>query len=327
MNDDDQFDAFLKGEGALARRLQSLEQPAPPAALDAAILARARAAIAQQRAPAANDSAAPARRHGAALGWYWRVPAGIAATILVGVIARQSFEADKGMQDYDASAVEAKMAPPAALPAPAADAAPRAGNEAPRAPAPAPVEVEGPPPQAVASGKPRMPSGAAVQPAPRARALPAPPAAPALVQIEEQIASGADREITVETPRPANGAYSLARTPFSAAPAPAPAAPAPHQPAAAQASATAEAQLSQKAVSAPKSGRVTVTGSAIKREEAALDALLPADTPAAMLERIEQLLAAGNQQAAVAAWKEMQRLHPVYPIPDAIREKLDTPVP
>ena len=95
MTDDAEFDAFLNGEGDLARRLQGLAQPGPSAALDAAILANARAAMAQQGpSVAANDSgdATPAPRLAPSLGWRWRIPAGIAATVLVGVFANQTFQ-------------------------------------------------------------------------------------------------------------------------------------------------------------------------------------------------------------------------------------------
>ena len=93
--------------------------------------------------------------------------------------------------------------------------------------------------------------------------------------------------------------------------------------------------MAQEASSAQKSTRVVVTGSGIRREPAdaqismpaAAERAVPADAAAAMLERIEALLAAGNQQAAIAAWKELQRLHPAYPIPDATREKLNKPLP
>ncbi len=132
MSDDAEFDAFLKGEGELSHRLHAMQQAAPSAALDAAIVERARELMAQEsaRPVAANDAgdSTPAPR----LGWRWRVPAGIAAIVLAGVLARQSFqssadlgqganmpqEADQPVQLRQAPAV-APAAEPAAAPAPA----------------------------------------------------------------------------------------------------------------------------------------------------------------------------------------------------------------
>lgn len=97
MSDDAEFEAFLKGEGELSRRLQALPQPSPGAELDAAILGRVKQDLArEERPPAANDAGddVPVPRLGRGLGARWRIPAGIAATVLVGVMAKQSFEAN-----------------------------------------------------------------------------------------------------------------------------------------------------------------------------------------------------------------------------------------
>jgi hypothetical protein len=109
---DAELDAFLKGEDELSRRLKALEQPSPSAELDAAILAQA------ERPAAANDgsdgvaSKAPLQR----LGPRWQVPAGIAATVLAGVLAHQAWQASA---DLDGGAELRHMAPvPAASPAP-----------------------------------------------------------------------------------------------------------------------------------------------------------------------------------------------------------------
>jgi hypothetical protein len=42
-----------------------------------------------------------------------------------------------------------------------------------------------------------------------------------------------------------------------------------------------------------------------------------------MLERVEQLLQAGDRAGAVAVWKALQKAHPDYPIPDSTREQLE----
>jgi hypothetical protein len=163
--DDAQFEAFLKGEGELSQRLQALAQPSPSAELDAAILARATVDVARQTRPAAANDAgsAPAPQLARNLSWRWRVPAGIAATVLCGVFVHQSWQADKASRAGKLAVAEAPpevlmiqtpttpapMAPPAEvqvqmdsraapMAAPKSVAAPAAVAQAP-APPPAPV--------------------------------------------------------------------------------------------------------------------------------------------------------------------------------------------
>jgi hypothetical protein len=150
--DDAQFEAFLKGEGSLARRMKALAQPSPSAELDAAILARATLDMAREPRPAAaNDAgaASPAPKLGRGLSWRWRVPAGIAATVLAGVIANQSWRdndaaklaAQPVLAEAPAAAPEAPRpvtAPPALQDA-AARPAPKVRSTAKAAPVPAPA--------------------------------------------------------------------------------------------------------------------------------------------------------------------------------------------
>jgi len=92
INDDAEFSAFLKREGKVAQQLQSLPQPQPSAQLDAAILAAAKAQLEASRTPqigarvAANDEV-PHSGKRAAAGFFtrWRIPIGIAASLLVTV--------------------------------------------------------------------------------------------------------------------------------------------------------------------------------------------------------------------------------------------------
>lgn len=186
MSDDAEFDAFLKGDDALSRQFQALPQAGPSAALDAAILQRARDLMASQARPeAANDPAVgtPSTRR-AGLGWRWRVPAAIAATVLAGVFAHQAFQASADLQANVgmpaqevavlspapmpatvAAPTPAPLAKPAPLAAPAPVAAPRA-RTAVRAPS-APPLLEAPP---AAAAPPAPVSLALPPPAPRALA-------------------------------------------------------------------------------------------------------------------------------------------------------------
>jgi hypothetical protein len=98
LNSDDmndaEFDAFLKGEDALSRELQAIPQTEPPAGLDAAILGRAQALMASDGRPAAaNDAADGTISPLPRLGLRWRVPFGIAATLMAGVLAHQAWRA------------------------------------------------------------------------------------------------------------------------------------------------------------------------------------------------------------------------------------------
>lgn len=116
MSDDAQFEAFLRGEGDLARQLQALPQPSPSAELDAAILERARLAVVQQDRAAANDPGVvqPNNPHLArSVGMRWRVPAGIAAAVLAGLIGHQAFQQSSDMEPAQMSMDDEVVAAPA----------------------------------------------------------------------------------------------------------------------------------------------------------------------------------------------------------------------
>lgn len=127
MSDDAQLDAFLRGESGLARRLQAMPQPSPSAELDAAILEKVRASMAPVVREAANDPGAPGARPARSLGLRWRVPAGIAAMVLVGLFARQSYETSVGavqvslpqQERAEAARVQERAVTPATPPPPA----------------------------------------------------------------------------------------------------------------------------------------------------------------------------------------------------------------
>ncbi|QYF93406.1 hypothetical protein KY495_22495 [Massilia sp. PAMC28688] len=318
MSDDEQFEAFLHGEDALARQLQALAQPAPPPALDAAILARARAAVEQERPRAANDEAppAPAARHPARLGWRWQVPAGIAATVLAGLIARQSFESDTGVNVHEAApTLEAAMPQErAAPPAPAVAVAPAPDGRRDAAPAPAAVAPSASgPSRAVVSRADKVPARSAQRPPPPAPApsvAPAPPAAMAPAPLAESIIAPppppneAAREATASRYR-----ATLSARGFGEVQAP-----------------PASYQQDGEAKGAPHRAPVfphIATDRAVPVHAEAVAAPPPEQEAASvMLARIEALLAAGKQAEAASEWKKLRALHPGYPVPDSTREKL-----
>ncbi len=169
MSDDAQFEAFLRGDDALSRALQAMPQAEPSPELDDQIMKRVRFAHAQRSREAANDAQVksdPAL--GIGTGKRWRVPVGIAASVLAGVFATQLLESERGRRDADmAPASEAVLVSEVVAPAP-------------------PVEVNmptpPPPPPAAPSARGRSapPPVAAVPPAPiHVQMAPAAPPAPA----------------------------------------------------------------------------------------------------------------------------------------------------
>lgn len=188
--DDDAFEAFLRGEDPLSAQLRGLEQPAPPPALEARIRAEAEQALRASRdaANAANDAeekalvASPLGR--------WRTPLALAATVVIGVslgLQWKGWHADTPSTLSDAlpaDAPPAAMQDPAALarlPELAAPAAPARQATLARDDAEQPIPPPPPPPPAPAP--PASPASPAppTPPAPAPLALPAPGAAAAAV--------------------------------------------------------------------------------------------------------------------------------------------------
>jgi hypothetical protein len=214
---DAELDAFLKGEDELSRRLKALEQPSPSAELDAAILAQA------QRPEAANDasdgvaSKAPMQR----LGLRWRVPAGIAATVLAGVLAHQAWQASA---DLDRAREVSGVAPAPALPAPPVPQQPAAiehspvpqAKVSPPAPKPrqpavqrsAPQVSDAPPPPPPSPPPPPVESYSYSAPAAAAPAPPPAAAAPLRFAEERRTVEVTGRRNRVEVQGPVVGRSS-----------------------------------------------------------------------------------------------------------------------
>jgi hypothetical protein len=305
MNDDAEFDAFLNGEGDLARRLQALAQPGPSAALDAAILANARAAMAQDARPAAaNDSGdgtlAPRRTPG--LGWRWRIPAGIAATVLVGLFAHQTFQ-----QGGELNEVVNPVAVPAAPVAQDVEAAARVEDSPPAAAAAAPAEK---PAASKALQKPaaRAKESKAEKPAPAPAPVVEAEARAEMADLQRQAMTAKKSKVDKST----SDAYRAREE--SAAPLPAPVvsyspAPAPPPPQEVHVAGRRNAYEPQL------SGGLIVPPSApapVAQVEAR-----------AWLERIEKLLEQGRRDEALREWKAFRAAYPAYPVPGTTRERLE----
>jgi hypothetical protein len=112
--EDAAFDDFLEGRGELVKQLKALSQLTPSAALDAAILASAKAAVAQaerSKENAANDPVSPSKP-----GFLtrFRIPLAMAASLMVAVLVAVQWHAQPEYQ----AAVQVAQAP-VAEPAPA----------------------------------------------------------------------------------------------------------------------------------------------------------------------------------------------------------------
>jgi hypothetical protein len=310
-DDDRELDAFLRGEDDLAGALRGLEQPAPPPALDARIRAQAQAALAEPvgaanddaQANDANDASAAIDAEERALVasplGRWRAPLAVAATVVVGVSL--ALQWDGGRQDT-APAALADAAPPASGPqapepasVPAPAAAPAAAPEATRQQEAASPVVE----KAVPGPAPATRQGRATRAAPTEAVRPAPPPPPA----------------SAANPAPAMPAAAPAP---SSAPAPA-SAPSFHmQHFAAPQSAEGDAEgVAVQRRNAPATTHVEVAGSRVT----AADERRPRE----WLAVIGQLLDHQLDDDARTSWAHFRREYPDYPVPDALRRRLDGP--
>jgi hypothetical protein len=276
-------------EQAFARRLAQLGPQAEPSpALDARILAAARAA----EADAGLRSTSRVRR--------WPVALGVAASLVLAIgIAWQLRPLPGPAERYSTAPAESARQPPSV----------QAGKTMPETivpPRDTAVFVPSPPPLPAKPIPARAPP-----PMPAVVTAPAPPEPP----------------IVFDTPAPA-------------APMAAPALPAPPPP--------AEPTTQAESNAAKTLDRVDVTGSRIRQskaaadetmQESAIDAAAAADQAAgdepesevppatadspdvrdAWLQRIRELVAAGQTDAARASLKEFVRRHPDAPVPDDLR--------
>jgi len=304
-------DALTPEERALADRLARLgPQGEPSPALDARILAAARAATS---APAAT---APTHRSPRRRQRRWPVAFGAAATlVIVGGLAWQLRPVDDLQVDYseapravsgpsaDAApapgpAQQAMRARVVAPPSPAAEVAPAAADSAaPASASPAPIPAKPTEPAAATERFAEAASGAGAQPAPKAFATkPSAPAEPPVVF---------DEPSPMDTPSPPGELRHLAPPaqpappPPAAPPAPAPAARAaiafPQEPASGNAPATRSVVEAEKKARAQRAKTLESTARRIPAAQVASGAVAqparPADPAAAAdasaLDRIE----------------------------------------
>ena len=326
MNNDAAFDAFLRGEGELSRALQSMPQASPSAELDAAIRARIRTSMAQQSAEAANDpgaaSGTPMLAPG--LGLRWRVPAGLAATLLAGLFATQAYQENDARQRMDLPIEEHAVVAPAPVmaPPPATEAAP----DTPQVQAPVVLQQTPSAPSAPAAPLRRVPKAPVIVAAP-ARVGPIPTAperasAPATTPAAATPALAPPIVTNARSAKPAAQSDAVvhyaSREAAKAAPAPAPipqegvAAPADDK---SQLEASVEGRAPVSVITPEPASRVELSGSRIGREGTP-------SSPAAWVGQIETLLKEGRQDEARREWIRLRQHYPQYQAPEPLNAQL-----
>lgn len=340
-NDDDaEFDAFLQGKGPLAQGLADLQQPEPPAALDAAILARVAADLGQgagagtaapSGAQAANDSEGPPDFQPRRWRERWRVPVALAAGVTAISIALPLWQDEVALQQQAIHGQMQDMQIPAMpAPAPVEEAAMPTDTAA-----PAP-EVSGPMKDAARPAAPAAmaPAPAAARPQPGiAAAAPAQAAAKAEAARNDAAAEKRDAAAgarkAIEREQAETRAQSMRKPDVYPAPvveaapaqapvqAPAVAPPPPPAPA-------ATPGLPKIALQPQADYRAAASDSkpALARHLAEETVSQPLYPPA-VIARIEQLLRDGKRAEALAEWERLRAAYPGYPAPDKLREALE----
>jgi len=362
--DDKDFDAFLRREGELAQLLQQLPQAAPSAELDAAILAAAKAELAKAdtlllpRAAAANDSVA-GERHALAPSFIrrWRIPLGLAASLLVTVqLVRLELTDEQTLPNAPAILLERTPAP-----APAPAAAPAAIQQDKMV-----EEVGGPdlksaseekrkkvqsnaPPVGRDQAKEAAKAAVARQPAPVAS--PAPPATLQKPAVESDVAAPAAAPLLAREPAPFSA--PAPQPAFAPAPAVAPAASYSRRDTDLSRGVNAPQVVAERPVApaplpmpTPERAVAPVENDTPKREAGAGSvsgrivtdqgaAAAPAPAPAVAaksvpvpnpaddwLAKIDALLKAGSKHEALLEWRKFRNAYPDYAVPDTFKEKM-----
>jgi hypothetical protein len=327
-------------ERELARRLARdgvVHEPGP--ALDARILAAARAAVGDQApgspplaagsssAPPAGESAGPAQRRGRRFERrHWMLGFGVAASLLLAVTVAWQLRPQRTTQFvYESAEAPAAPQPVADLPGPAAATSP--------AKAPGPLQLD--PPlaagrRAPAPGSPARPVQIELRPPPP---MPVPP--PRVARLGD-VAPPPAQAPTREAAAPVRQAEP-ARAARRAGP-PAPAAPAPMaevganrdpnaagkgsaEPvdAAGAAASVAAAQPPGERDAAAAAPAESEAGASALRAAVAKDSRLP---PKAWLRRIRRHRFEGNSALAIASMQAFRRAHPDRAIPEDLRPLL-----
>ncbi|MYN18059.1 hypothetical protein GTP81_14965 [Rugamonas sp. FT107W] len=291
--EDAEFEDFLKGEGDLARQLHDLPQPQPPAALSVAILARAAADMRSAGAEPANDAlhdaapaAAPARHYLRRA----RVPLGLAASAVFALFAVRVLM-PQAVAPVAKEPVVVAAAPVAEAPPPAIDI-----ESAPQPPAPKAVQRK----RSATRTAPATDIAAAAD-AERATppVLAAPSIAPSILAAPQVMAAPLAKRSAVLAAR--EESKQLVLQPEPGAEGPLLAAPAPF----------ARMQAPMMSASASKPRPMSYFGAAAE------------DPPAPeWLDRIAEMLKAGQTKEAHAEWLKFRMRYPDAEVPPELQRQL-----
>jgi hypothetical protein len=298
LHDDAEFDAFLKGEGALAESLQAMAQPAPTAALDAAILARAQELMRAEQQPraAANDPApAGEPRLAPSFMMRMRVPVVLAASVLLSVMTIQLWQTEPALNRPVVA--EMIIAPAAAPPPEPPLMQERAADAVAAKPAPAPVLAQTPP---VVAAIPAPAPTPAPAPAPVFARAPAEPAARAYEDRKDSPVAGYGGE---------NAKQEAEHKQL-------------------QPEITQRVEITGSAVARRVPAESAMPITSISPAPLATPAL-ERDRPTIWLSAIDELIKAGLKHDAVEEWNKFNRAYPNYPVPEktraAIRDLTEAP--
>ncbi|MDB5769266.1 MAG: hypothetical protein JWQ61_4080 [Collimonas fungivorans] len=283
-HDDAEFEAFLQGQGDLARKLRRLPQPSPSADLDAAILAQAEAltAAAVPVREAANDAPPPKTGKPGKPRWRWNTQLALAASVVLATLVTLRWQNEPVVEPAEpARKIEqpeqVAQAPQAEAPPPAAPAAapppPAAGKQrtAPQPARPKPARQE-PPPAASAPAQAKAEAGVADS---------NPQLGAAETATRQNYAAAPEQLARKETPDSRVRAIVIPVPKVAAAPEPSVPAPvvAPAKP---EASTKAEAWLSV----------------------------------------IEEMIKAGLRRDALDEWEKFNQAYPGYPVPEKLSTQI-----
>ncbi|MGZ3158970.1 MAG: hypothetical protein ACXU7H_07795 [Burkholderiaceae bacterium] len=317
-SEEEAFDDFLQGRGELVKQLKALSQLTPSAALDAAILASAKAAVSQaerSKQTAANDPVSP-RKPGFVT--RFRLPLAMAASLMLAVLVAVQWhaqpESSAPIQVAQAPAPEPTPTPASELPqlAQADMQAKTLSDTASRnAPAAAPTMSAAKPSGMVADSRAltsekktstQIAANAAANDAAKSAAARA-DAAPT------QLAQADTSQLKFK---------SMAMQEERVAAAPAPAVPPAATSAAAPSVAGNLAKESARAAPPP----VAVQAFSPQTTVASLARTDSQEKQKAWLARIEEMIKADSRKEALAEWEKFEKAYPDYPVSEKLKAQI-----
>ncbi|CAN5767500.1 hypothetical protein BH11PSE12_BH11PSE12_34050 [soil metagenome] len=320
--EDDEFDAFLKGQGELAQQLQALPRSVPSAALDAAILAQVTANLArngvQQKnaAPvAANDASIPGGAGNSRPSFLsrWRSPVGMAASLVIGLFIMLQWQQQNLLPVIVAQAPQAS--PSSSTSTPVIQIPQVAVSDA--------AKMSEPIPAPTTLGAAAVPQAKTAAPAAATKPLSSPEkeAAPTMLAATPQAdtAPGSSVALRKSDAGPATQIAQADISEFRAKSAPA----------SVVAAAPPAVVPSAPAVAAAAPAMASAAGGISAEQKTAVAASNAVPAPIvdvakakAWLGLIEEMLKADLRQDALAEWEKFRKAYPTYPAPEKLEARI-----